>query len=128
MLSPASVCRLGVSRIAVAVSCPGNHTNKLSVSASYGWHIQAYSSRYRQHACCAQFSVGVLLAVGLDKRHMFAVLLWALCVHPTSAAARFSSASLSVLPSPNVRDNLVNQIVTSWIANMSADSYALLDD
>ena len=33
----------------------------------------------------------ILLAVGLDKYRMFAVLLWALRVHPILAAARFSS-------------------------------------
>ena len=55
---------------------------------------------------CAQFSLGVFLAVGSNKHRMFAVLLWALRVHSTSAAARFRSASLSVLPSSNVRDNL----------------------
>ena len=40
---------------------------------------------------CAQFSLGVFLAVGSNKHRMFAVLLWALRVHSTSAAARFSS-------------------------------------
>ena len=44
------------------------------------------------------FPLGALLAVGLNKHRMFAVLLWALRVHSTSAAARFRSASLSVLP------------------------------
>lgn len=37
------------------------------------------------------------MAVGLDKHRMFAVLLWALRVHPISAAARFSSACRALL-------------------------------
>ena len=42
------------------------------------------------------FSLGVLLAVGSKKHRMFAVLLWALRVPSTSAAARFSSILLLV--------------------------------
>ena len=46
---------------------------------------------------CARFSLGVFLAVELGKYRMFAVLLWALRVHPISAAARFSSILSLVL-------------------------------
>ena len=46
------------------------------------------------------YAIGILRVITLDmfswpaetsKHHMFAVLLWALCVHSLSAAVRFSS-------------------------------------
>ena len=106
MLSPASVRRLDVSRLRllclVRVTIPTSSAYPHPLGDTFKRTAVARDSMH----VCAQFSLGVYLAVGSNKHRMFAVLLWALRVHSISAAARFSSASLSVLPSSNVRDNL----------------------
>ena len=98
MLSSASACRLDVSRLRLlclvrvtiptssAYPHPMGHTFERTAVATDCMHV------------CAQFSLGVFLAVGSNKHRMFAVLLWALRVHSISAAARFSSACLFLLP------------------------------
>ena len=79
---------LVVTRCSVRVTIPTDVTNPVLSGGASKRAADASAARI-----LALVFLRVLLAVGLNKHRMFAVLLWALRVHSISAAARFSSAS-----------------------------------
>ena len=84
-------CSAGVAVVAwclARVTIPASATYPLLMGGTVKRATDALDS---MHACAQIFLRG-FLAVGSNKHRMFAVLLWALRVHSTSAAARFSSA------------------------------------